>query len=100
VGVLENGAWLKHAAHANRCAKLLAARFENETGILPAHPVEANAAFIPLPEAIAHGLRQRGWVIYNFIGGNVIRLMCSWRTTEADIDALLADVIELRQSPG
>jgi threonine aldolase len=97
VGVLENGAWLKHAAHANRCAHLLATRFEKETGIVPAHPVEANAAFIPLPEDIAHGLRQRGWVIYNFIGGNV-RFMCSWRTTEADIAALLADVADIRKS--
>src|SRR5476651_682597 len=62
VGVLENGAWLKHASHANRCATLLAARFEKETGLLPAHPVEANAAFIPLPEKVASGLRERGWV--------------------------------------
>ncbi len=96
VGVLEDGSWLKHAAHANRCAKLLAGRLEKETGVAPAHPVEANAAFVPLPEKIVTGLRERGWVLYNFIGGNVIRLMCSWRTTEADIDALVADVVDLR----
>jgi threonine aldolase len=98
VGVLEDGSWLKHAAHANRCAKLLATRLEKETGITAAHPVEANAAFIPLPDKIAAGLRERGWVIYNFIGGNVIRFMCSWRTTEADIEALVADVVDLRRS--
>ena len=95
VGILESGAWLKHARHANRCAALLASRFEKETGLTAAHPVEANAAFIPLPEPLANGLRERGWVIYNFIGGNVIRFMCSWRTTEADIDALMADVAEI-----
>jgi threonine aldolase len=97
VGVLENGAWLKHASHANHCAKLLATRLQNETGLAPAHAVEANAAFIPLPDNVAQGLRERGWVIYNFIGGNVIRFMCSWRTTEADIDALVADVAEIRK---
>jgi threonine aldolase len=97
VGVLEDGAWLKHAAHANRCAQLLASRREKETGLAPAHPVEANAVFIPLPENIAHGLRQRGWLIYNFIGGDIVRLMCSWHTTEADIEALLADVVDLRK---
>jgi threonine aldolase len=97
VGVLEDGAWLKHAAHANRCAQLLASRLEKETGLAPAHPVEANAVFIPLPENIAHGLRQRGWLIYNFIGGDIVRLMCSWHTTEADIEALLADVVDLRK---
>jgi threonine aldolase len=95
VGVLEQGAWLKHASHANRCAALLASRFEKEAGLAAAHPVEANAAFIPLPEKVAKGLRERGWIIYNFIGGNVTRFMCSWRTTEADIHALLADVAEI-----
>jgi threonine aldolase len=90
--VLEDGAWLRHAQHANRCAALLARRFEKEAGILPAHPVEANAAFIPLPDSLAQGLRDRGWLIYNFIGGDVIRFMCSWQTTEADIDALMKDV--------
>jgi threonine aldolase len=94
VGMLEGGAWMKHALHANRCAKVLASRMEKEAGLVPVHPVEANAAFIPLPDKIAQRLRERGWIIYNFIGGNVIRLMCSWRTTEADIDALLADVVE------
>ena len=69
VGVLEDGAWVKHASHANRCAKLLAARFEKETGIAAAYPVEANAAFIPLPDPLLKGLRARGWHIYNFIGG-------------------------------
>ena len=97
VGVLENGAWLKHAHHANRCAALLAARLEKEAGLTPAHPVEANAAFIPMPENLLKGLRAKGWVIYNFIGGDWVRLMCSWRTTEAEIDALLADVAELKK---
>jgi len=97
VGMLENGAWLKHARHANRCAALLAARFEKEAGLVAAHPVQANAAFIALPDQIAHGLRERGWKIYNFISGNITRFMCSWRTTETEIDALLADVAEIRK---
>jgi threonine aldolase len=97
VGMLENGAWLRHAQHANRCATLLVSRFEKEAGLIAAHPVEANAAFITMPEDLYHGLKQRGWVIYNFIGGNSVRLMCSWRTSEADIDALLADVADLQK---
>jgi threonine aldolase len=96
VGVLENGAWLKHAQHANRCARLLASRFEKEAGLVAAHPVEANAAFIPVPPKLVQGLRDRGWMIYNFIGDNVIRFMCSWRTTEAEIDVLMSDVADLR----
>jgi threonine aldolase len=97
VGVLEGGAWLKHAHHANECARLLAARFEKEAGLRAIHPVDANAAFIPMPDALYRGLRSRGWEIYNYIGG-AVRLMCSWSTTQADIDALLADVVELQRS--
>jgi len=97
VGILQNNAWLKHAQHANRCAKLLASRLEKELGIAPAHPVEANAVFIPMPGALFKGLRERGWMIYNFIGGNTVRLMCSWNTSESDIEALLADVTDLRK---
>jgi threonine aldolase len=98
VGLLENGAWLKHAAHANNCAKTLAARIEKLTGLRAAHPVEANAAFVPIPDALLQGLRRRGWVLYNFIGGDIVRLMCSWQTTEADIDALLADIADLQRA--
>jgi len=33
----------------------------------------------------------RGWSFYTFIG-NVARFMCSWATTEAAVEALVADV--------
>jgi threonine aldolase len=96
IGMLENGVWLKYAQHANRCAALLAARLQTEAKLFPAHPVEANAVFVALPENLAKGLRERGWVFYNFIGSGVVRFMCSWQTTEADIDALVADVVALQ----
>ena len=97
VGILEGGAWLKHAQHANRCASLLATRLQKEAGLAAVYPVDANAAFMAMPDFLYRGLKQRGWVIYNFIGGNTVRLMCSWRTTEADIDALLADVVDIQK---
>jgi threonine aldolase len=95
VGVLEEGAWLRRASHANGCASRLASRLEKEAGLVMAHPVEANAVFVRLPDQLLHGLRERGWVVYTFIDGDVARLMCSWQTTEADLEALLADVIEV-----
>ena len=96
VGMLEDGAWLRHAQHANQCARRLAKRLEKEAGLAALHPVEANAAFIVMPDDLYRALKQRGWVIYNFIGG-AVRLMCSWSTTDADIDAFLADVIDIRK---
>jgi threonine aldolase len=96
IGVLEQGAWLKHALHANRCASTLKTRLE-KAGLPIAYPVEANAVFVRLPEELLQGLRERGWVIYNFIGSQMVRFMCSWQTTEADIDALLSDVASLQK---
>jgi threonine aldolase len=34
-------------------------------------------------------LRAAGWSYYTFIG-NAARFVCSWATTPADVDALLA----------
>jgi threonine aldolase len=92
VGMLENGAWLKHAQHANRCARLLEKRMVTEANLRPGPPVEANAVFVPLPENLAKELRERGWEIHNFTGGGA-RFMCSWQTSEADIDAVMADIL-------
>jgi threonine aldolase len=96
IAMLENGVWLKHAGHANRCAALLAKRMMAEAGLPPAHPVEANAVFVALPESLARGLRDRGWEIHDFVGG-VVRFMCSWQTTEADIDAIVADIVAIQK---
>lgn len=96
VGMLENSAWLKHAQHANRCAMVLEKRLIAEANLLPAHPVEANAVFVPLPENVAQGLHERGWEFYNFIGGGS-RFMCSWQTSDADIDALIADILAVQK---
>jgi threonine aldolase len=94
VGMLEKDAWLRHARHANACARKLATRFEKEAGLKTVYPVEANAAFIAMPDPLYRALRERGWLIYNFIG-EAVRLMCSWDTTNADIDALLTDVNDI-----
>jgi threonine aldolase len=96
VGMLENGVWLKYAMHANRCAALLASRLQNEARLSSPHPVEANAVFVTMPADLVKSLRDRGWVIYNFIGSGVVRLMCSWQTREADINALLNDIVGIQ----
>ena len=96
VGVLESGAWLRHARHANQSAVRLAQRLEKEAGLVTTHPVEANALFVRIPEKLLAGLRTRGWLLYGFMASGAVRLMCSWRTTEADLDELLADIKELQ----
>jgi threonine aldolase len=90
IGMLEDGAWLRHARHANACARRLAAGLRQLPGIEFLAPVEANGVFVKLPEQLNAYLHDKGWRYYAFLGGS--RLMCNWSTTEADIDALFEDV--------
>jgi threonine aldolase len=91
VGMLESGAWLKNAAHANRCANYFAERVETVAEIQIASPVEANSVFITAPDEILDRLRERGWRFYTFIGG-AARFMFAWDADLRRVDALLADM--------
>ena len=94
-GLLESGAWLKNAAHANRCAALLEAKLSKIPGISIKFPREANALFIEMPPAVAAELKALGWKFYTFIGAGGARLLCSWETTGEEIEALVADISRL-----
>jgi threonine aldolase len=91
--LLRNNRWLEIAAHANACARRLAEGFSALPGLRILHPVEANAVFVEMPERVHEALRSGGWRYYVFIGGGA-RFMCSWSTTDADIEALLGAVRE------
>ena len=92
VGLLENGAWLKHARHANECAALLAAGLERFAGAELLAPVESNAVFVSLPEAVHRAMREKGWHYHIVSGETGARLMCSWDTTGEHIKQFLADL--------
>jgi threonine aldolase len=92
LGLLRDGALLRHAAHANACARQLAEALTAIPGVSLVHPVAANAVFVQLPDVAIATLRQRGWVFYTFIGSGHCRFMCSWATSRTDIDALRADL--------
>jgi threonine aldolase len=95
VGILENGAWLRHAAHANRMAELLEAGLKQVPGVDFMSQRQANAVFARLRPEAAAALRDRGWRFYTFIGSGGARFMCSWDTAEDDVYALVNDVREL-----
>jgi threonine aldolase len=95
VGLLESGAWLRNAAHANRCARLLAEQAVRVPGVRLMFPSEANAVFLEIPPRVIDGLRERGWRFYTFIGSGGARFMCSWETTEDDVAALVTDMRDL-----
>jgi threonine aldolase len=91
-GMLAEGAWLKHAAHANNCAALLEKLVTGIPGITVKFPREANALFLEMPPALCEKLRANGWRFYTFIGAGGARFLCSWETTEKEVHALAADI--------
>jgi threonine aldolase len=88
--MLGDDVWHRHAQHGNALARRLAAGLGGLPGAEILYPVDANAVFAKLPEAIKEALKAKGWRFYSFIGGGS-RFMCSWAVTEADVDALIAD---------
>ncbi len=95
IGMLRDGALLRHAAHANRCARQLAEALTGIAGVEIAHPCQANAVFVQMEPRLIEGLRSRGWQFYTFIGSGQARFMCSWSTTTEDIRALAEDLTGL-----
>jgi threonine aldolase len=90
VALLESGAWLRNAAHANAMARRLEAELRGVAGLRVVYPVQANAVFVQMPRPWADGLHRRGWHFYTIADGE--RLMCSWDTEPDDIAALVNDL--------
>jgi threonine aldolase len=95
VGILQDGAWLRHARHANEMAQHLAAALEKIPGVNISFPVQSNAVFAKIPKPAEEKLRARGWQFSTgVITAAESRLMCSWDTTPADVEAFVADLRE------
>ncbi|MBL9206647.1 MAG: low specificity L-threonine aldolase [Opitutaceae bacterium] len=92
VGMLENGAWLRHGAHANAMTQRLASALRALPGIKLLAEPEVNAVFVELAPEVARRLQEKGWHFYNFIGAHGYRLMCSWDTRAEDIESFIVDL--------
>jgi threonine aldolase len=91
IGMLETGAWLRNAEHANRCASYFAEQIADVPNVRIASPVEANAVFIVTAPEILERLRGMGWRFYTFIGG-AARFMFAWDSDLRRIDELVRDL--------
>lgn len=88
-GWLEGGLWLRLAEHANRMAARLAVGIAAQPGGRVLQPVEANIVFAEW-SAEAHDRAEAAGARYYRHGPGGARLVCSWATTEAEVDAFLA----------
>ncbi|MGH6888901.1 MAG: threonine aldolase family protein [Rhizomicrobium sp.] len=91
---LEQDRWLAWAARANALAARLAADLTKFPWADIAYPVETNAVFVFLPDAVVARLRESGAHFYDWReaaeGRTLVRLVTSCLTPEAEIDAFLA----------
>jgi len=92
LGLLTDGVCLKNAQRANEMARKLADRLRAAT-IDIVLPVAVNPVFVRLSEERVRVLNSRGWYFYKFIEPDVYRLMCSWATTDRDIDRFVGELL-------
>jgi threonine aldolase len=90
--LLSDDLWLRSAGHANAMASRLADRVGDIPGLTITRPVETNAVFATLPPEVTASL-QRGYPFYVWDeAAGEVRWMCSWDTTEEDVDGFAAAV--------
>jgi threonine aldolase len=90
--LLSDGVWRANASHANAMAARLAAGVGEIPGVSLTRPAQANAVFA----VIDRGAREQLLEEFDFYPWDErtgeVRWMCSWDTTEADVDRFVAAV--------
>ena len=90
VALLEGDLWHRNAAHANAMAARLAAAVDGTPGLRITQRVEANAVFAEVPAGVIAAL-QAEYPFYVWDEArHEVRWMCSWDTTEDDVDSFAA----------
>ncbi len=92
LALLEHDRWRAWGEAANRAAALLADGLTALPGVRLAVPVQTNAVFVFLP-APAIAALEADWAfeVYSRRTG-LVRFLCAWDVTDADVQALVDDV--------
>lgn len=101
IALLEGDLWIESASHANAMARRLRVALDAgiAAGDLPGlgftQQTQSNGVFATLPAGVADRLRDRGFRFYDWDASrNEVRWMCSFDTSEADIDAFVDGIRE------
>jgi threonine aldolase len=87
--LLTDELWRRLAAHANAMATRLAAGV-SARGVTITQPVQSNAVFATLDGDVARTLQQQFPFYFWDEAHDEVRWMCSWDTTEQDVDRFVA----------
>jgi threonine aldolase len=92
--LLTDELWLRNARRANAMAARLAGAVREVPGLTITRLVQTNVVFATLPAAATAALQKRfAFYVWNQRRGEV-RWMCSWDTTEEDVDGFAQAVGE------
>jgi threonine aldolase len=95
LALLDDDLWLRNASHANDMAQRLAAAVRDVPGVRITQEVQANGVFATLPEAAIAPLQSEfGFYVWDE-RTHEVRWMCSWDTTEDDVDRFASAIAEL-----
>jgi threonine aldolase len=92
--ILTDELWLQCAANANAMASRLAAAIGAVPEVTITRPVETNAVFATLPRGATAALQERFAFYVWDEARDEVRWMCSWDTTEEDIDEFAGAVVD------
>ncbi|MEC4019081.1 threonine aldolase family protein [Streptomyces sp. H27-D2] len=92
--LLSGDLWLRSASHANAMAKRLETAARAVDGVDIIHPVQSNAVFAALPHDVSERLQKNYRFYFWDEPAGVVRWMCAFDTTEADVDAFTAALAE------
>jgi threonine aldolase len=85
--MLSEGLWLENARHANAMAQRLHEQVADLPGVEIVHDVEANAVFATVPPDVVRAAQKESFFWVFDEPSSTVRWMCSYDTTEADVDA-------------
>jgi threonine aldolase len=101
IALLEGDLWLRNASHSNAMAQRLRTGVEagiadgSIRGVAFTQETQSNGVFATLPDGVADQLRE-SFRFYDWDAArNEVRWMCSFDTTEQDIDAFVAEISRL-----
>jgi threonine aldolase len=98
--LLTDDLWRHNATHANTMARRLADGITGVPGVTLAYPVEANGVFPVLPAQVTTALQEEFPCYVWEEATGVVRWMCSFDTTEDDVDSLVETVAGLMARHG
>ena len=89
LALFEDDLWLHNASTANAMARRLEAGVRKVPGVQVTRPAQANAVFATVPGAALVPLLEQARFYEWDESTHEVRWMCSWQTTEAEVDAFV-----------